>query len=110
MQSTKATNLHFRGARIWLAVIEDLLSKGMRNAENAVLSGCSAAWWIDFYFALRKLPSSRSYWRDVSGAQHIEAFYSEVVATHALMLSVSLSLSITSMLQFYDFSFVYCFG
>ncbi|KAF8378955.1 hypothetical protein HHK36_028380 [Tetracentron sinense] len=36
------TNLHFRGARVWLAVMEDLLAKGMRNAENALLSGCSA--------------------------------------------------------------------
>ncbi|CAN1804039.1 Pectin acetylesterase 8 [Linum perenne] len=38
----QATNLHFRGARVWLAVMEDLLAKGMRNAENAILSGCSA--------------------------------------------------------------------
>lgn len=37
-----ATNLHYRGARIWLAVMEELLAKGMKNAENAVLSGCSA--------------------------------------------------------------------
>jgi hypothetical protein len=32
--------------------------------------------------------------RDVSGAQHIEAFYSEVVATHVLMLSLFLSPSL----------------
>ncbi|KAG7952324.1 hypothetical protein I3843_12G053000 [Carya illinoinensis] len=31
-----ATNLHFRGARVWLAVIEDLLSKGMKSAKNLV--------------------------------------------------------------------------
>ncbi|KAL6980024.1 Pectin acetylesterase 8, partial [Sarracenia purpurea var. burkii] len=37
-----ATKLYFRGARVFLAVIEDLLAKGMKNAENAVLSGCSA--------------------------------------------------------------------
>ncbi|XP_057964569.1 pectin acetylesterase 8-like isoform X2 [Malania oleifera] len=37
-----ATNLHFRGARIIPAVLEDLLAKGMKNATNAVLSGCSA--------------------------------------------------------------------
>ncbi|KAK7846579.1 pectin acetylesterase 8 [Quercus suber] len=36
------TNLHFRGARIWPAVIEDLLSKGMKDAKNAFLSGNSA--------------------------------------------------------------------
>ena len=28
------TNLHFRGARVFLAVMEDLLMKGMKNAEN----------------------------------------------------------------------------
>ncbi|KAL6008606.1 Pectin acetylesterase 8 [Asimina triloba] len=38
----KATGLHFRGARVWLAVIEDLLAEGMSSAENALLSGCSA--------------------------------------------------------------------
>ncbi|KAK4389094.1 Pectin acetylesterase 8 [Sesamum angolense] len=36
------TKLHYRGARVFLAVMEDLLAKGMKNAENAVLSGCSA--------------------------------------------------------------------
>lgn len=29
---SKATNLHFRGARVFLAVI--VLAKGMKNAEN----------------------------------------------------------------------------
>ncbi|XP_022859720.1 pectin acetylesterase 8-like, partial [Olea europaea var. sylvestris] len=45
------TNLHFRGARIFLAVIEDLLAKGMKNAENAILSGCSAGGiWMNYKF------------------------------------------------------------
>ncbi|WVZ23005.1 hypothetical protein V8G54_001549 [Vigna mungo] len=35
-------NLYFRGARIFSAVMEDLLAKGMDKAENAILSGCSA--------------------------------------------------------------------
>ncbi|XP_051132951.1 pectin acetylesterase 10 [Andrographis paniculata] len=38
----KATGLQFRGQRIWLAAMEDLMSKGMRNANQALLSGCSA--------------------------------------------------------------------
>ncbi|XVE89487.1 hypothetical protein DITRI_Ditri20bG0000800 [Diplodiscus trichospermus] len=38
----KAAQLHFRGQRIWLAAMEDLMSKGMRNANQALLSGCSA--------------------------------------------------------------------
>ncbi|XP_040985859.1 pectin acetylesterase 8-like isoform X2 [Juglans microcarpa x Juglans regia] len=91
-----ATNLHFRGARVWLAVIEDLLSKGMRSAENAIISGCSAGGLTsilhcDNFRALVpigakvKCLSDAGYFintKDVSGAQHIEAFYSEVVATH----------------------------
>ncbi|KAH0643886.1 hypothetical protein KY289_034860 [Solanum tuberosum] len=34
--------LYFRGARIFKAIMEDLSSKGMKNAENAILSGTSA--------------------------------------------------------------------
>ena len=34
--------LYFRGARVWRAVIDDLMAKGMSNAQNAILSGCSA--------------------------------------------------------------------
>lgn len=38
----KAAQLQFRGQRIWLAAIDDLMSKGMRFAKQALLSGCSA--------------------------------------------------------------------
>ncbi|KAL6186183.1 hypothetical protein ACLB2K_042304 [Fragaria x ananassa] len=38
----KAAQLHFRGQRIWKAAMEDLMSKGMRYANQALLSGCSA--------------------------------------------------------------------
>ncbi|KAK1412271.1 hypothetical protein QVD17_33385 [Tagetes erecta] len=38
----KANNLQFRGHKIFLAAMEDLMSKGMRNADQALLSGCSA--------------------------------------------------------------------
>ncbi|KAL2477684.1 Pectin acetylesterase 12 [Forsythia ovata] len=38
----KAAGLQFRGQRIWLAAIEDLMSKGMRYTHQALLSGCSA--------------------------------------------------------------------
>ncbi|PIA60607.1 hypothetical protein AQUCO_00300241v1 [Aquilegia coerulea] len=34
--------LQFRGQRIWLAGMEELMSKGMRYANQALLSGCSA--------------------------------------------------------------------
>ncbi|KAJ8623587.1 hypothetical protein MRB53_032116 [Persea americana] len=38
----KAAKLFFRGQRIWLAAMEELMSKGMRYANQALLSGCSA--------------------------------------------------------------------
>ncbi|KAI6695467.1 hypothetical protein NL676_023177 [Syzygium grande] len=38
----KAAQLQFRGQRIWLVAMEDLMSKGMRYAKQALLSGCSA--------------------------------------------------------------------
>ncbi|RDY06165.1 Pectin acetylesterase 10 [Mucuna pruriens] len=38
----KAAQLQFRGQRIWLAAMEDLMSKGMRFAKQTLLSGCSA--------------------------------------------------------------------
>ncbi|KAL3361587.1 hypothetical protein AABB24_014453 [Solanum stoloniferum] len=34
--------LYFRGARIFTAIMDDLRSKGMKNAENAILTGISA--------------------------------------------------------------------
>ncbi|CAN4091068.1 unnamed protein product [Withania somnifera] len=37
-----ATHLYFRGARIFNAVIDDLLAKGLKDAKNAILSGGSA--------------------------------------------------------------------
>ncbi|KAK6251631.1 Pectinacetylesterase/NOTUM - like 2 [Theobroma cacao] len=90
------TNLHFRGARVWLAVMEDLLAKGMRNAENAVLSGCSAGGLAsilhcDSFPALLpmgtkvKCLSDAGYFinaKDVSGGHYIEAFFNQLVATH----------------------------
>ena len=38
----KDAGLFFRGQRIWLAAVEDLMIKGMQHANQALLSGCSA--------------------------------------------------------------------
>ncbi|RYR52291.1 hypothetical protein Ahy_A06g027221 isoform E [Arachis hypogaea] len=38
----EANQLQFRGQKIWLAAIEELMSKGMQKANQALLSGCSA--------------------------------------------------------------------
>ncbi|KAH9687756.1 Pectin acetylesterase 8 [Citrus sinensis] len=91
-----ANNLHFRGARVFQAVMEDLMAKGMKNAQNAVLSGCSAGGLTsilhcDNFRALFpvgtkvKCFADAGYFinaKDVSGASHIEQFYAQVVATH----------------------------
>ncbi|KAF3330514.1 pectin acetylesterase 5-like protein [Carex littledalei] len=38
----KGTTLYFRGLRIWEAIMDDLLLKGLANAKKALLTGCSA--------------------------------------------------------------------
>ncbi|CAH9080804.1 unnamed protein product [Cuscuta epithymum] len=99
------TKLYFRGARIFVAVIEDLLAQGMKNAENAVLSGCSAGGLTsilhcDQFKSL--VPASAKVkcfadagffinTLDVSGTPHIEQFYDDVVATHGSAKSLSAS-------------------
>ncbi|KAJ9536831.1 hypothetical protein OSB04_029564 [Centaurea solstitialis] len=90
------TNLPFRGARIFRAVIDDLLAKGMKNAKNAMLAGCSAGGLTsilqcDNFRSL--LPASTKVKclsdagffinaKTVIGTSHIEGFYADVVKTH----------------------------
>ncbi|XP_040372516.1 pectin acetylesterase 12 isoform X1 [Rosa chinensis] len=38
----KEAQLHFRGQRMWLTFMEELMSLGMRHAKRALISGCSA--------------------------------------------------------------------
>lgn len=38
----EAAGLYFRGQRLYSAAMEDLMSKGMRSANQVLLSGCSA--------------------------------------------------------------------
>ncbi|KAK9692079.1 hypothetical protein RND81_09G239600, partial [Saponaria officinalis] len=38
----EANKIYFRGQRIWSAAMEELMAKGMRTADQALLSGCSA--------------------------------------------------------------------
>ncbi|XP_068649869.1 pectin acetylesterase 8-like isoform X2 [Aristolochia californica] len=90
------TNLHYRGARVFVAIMEDLLAKGMKNAKNALLSGCSAGGLTsilhcDSFRALLpigakvKCLSDAGYFvnaKDITGAPHIQQFYNEVVTFH----------------------------
>ncbi|XP_044466722.1 pectin acetylesterase 8-like [Mangifera indica] len=91
-----ATNLHYRGARVFHAVLEDLMAKGMENAEKALLSGCSAGGLTSILhcdefrglFPMStnvKCLADAGYFinaKDILGGNHIEQFYSEVVTTH----------------------------
>ncbi|KAM7510682.1 hypothetical protein LguiB_009557 [Lonicera macranthoides] len=38
----QGSEIYFRGARVFDAIMEDLLERGMEDASNALLSGCSA--------------------------------------------------------------------
>ncbi|CAA3002960.1 pectin acetylesterase 8-like, partial [Olea europaea subsp. europaea] len=60
-----AIKFYFRGARIFLVDMEELLEKGMKKAENVKLTS-----FILFY---RK---------DIFGASYIENYYNDVVMTH----------------------------
>ncbi|XP_010536210.1 PREDICTED: pectin acetylesterase 7-like [Tarenaya hassleriana] len=91
-----SNKLFFRGARVWRAVIDDLMAKGMNKAQNAILSGCSAGalaaiLHCDQFRAI--LPSSANvkcvsdagyfiHGKDISGGSYIESYYSKVVALH----------------------------
>ncbi|KAG6485525.1 hypothetical protein ZIOFF_054085 [Zingiber officinale] len=91
-----ATNLYFRGAKVWLAVIEELLEKGMNKAEKALLSGCSAGGLASILHCDRfhdlvpenatvKCLSDAGFFintKDISGAESIASYYSNVVGTH----------------------------
>ncbi|XP_026409161.1 pectin acetylesterase 9-like isoform X1 [Papaver somniferum] len=42
LYQNETVKLYFRGQRIWKAIIDDLLPKGLNLADKALLSGCSA--------------------------------------------------------------------
>ncbi|KAJ3673827.1 hypothetical protein LUZ60_005819 [Juncus effusus] len=100
-----ATKLHYRGARIWQAVMQELLARGMDKAENALLSGCSSGGLTtilhcDNFRALLpshahvKCLSDAGFFvneRDISGKEHIAAYYNDVITTHGSANNLPLS-------------------
>ncbi|KDP28067.1 hypothetical protein JCGZ_19475 [Jatropha curcas] len=90
------TNLYFRGERVWQAVIDELLAKGMNNAQNAILSGCSAGGLAAILHcdkfksflpatATVKCVSDAGYFihgKDIAGGYEIENFFGRIVTTH----------------------------
>ncbi|KAL5212381.1 hypothetical protein ABZP36_023228 [Zizania latifolia] len=95
-QVDPATKLHHRGARVWQAVMEDLLTKGMNKADNALISGCSAGGLTSILHCDRfrdlfhqdvkvKCLSDAGFFineKDIAGVEYIAAFFNDVVATH----------------------------
>ncbi|XP_014628416.1 pectin acetylesterase 9 isoform X2 [Glycine max] len=47
--TNKTTTLHFKGQKIWEAIIRDLLPLGLGKARKALLSGCSAGGLATFH-------------------------------------------------------------
>ncbi|MQL87651.1 hypothetical protein Taro_020199 [Colocasia esculenta] len=91
-----ATNLHYRGQRIFAAVMKDLLSRGMNRAQYALLSGCSAGGLASMLHcdSFRSLLPSEAkvkcladagFFIDVmsiDGKESIKSFYNGVVTLH----------------------------
>ncbi|XP_055823411.1 pectin acetylesterase 8-like [Solanum dulcamara] len=91
--------LYFRGARIFKAVMDDLWSKGMQNAKNAILSGTSAGGLA----TILNCDKFRSFFPDdvkikcvanagffinantISGTPNIRKMYQRVVNLHGLV-------------------------
>ncbi|CAL5019049.1 unnamed protein product [Urochloa decumbens] len=95
-QVDPTTKLYYRGARIWQAVMEDLLAKGMDKAQNALISGCSAGGLTSILHCDRfhellpvgarvKCLSDAGFFineKDVAGVGYIAAFFNDVVTIH----------------------------
>ncbi|XP_076959180.1 pectin acetylesterase 8-like [Bidens hawaiensis] len=89
-------NLYFRGARVFNVIVEELMSLGMKNAQNALLSGCSAGGLAAIlncdkfrgYFPagtrVKCVPDAGyfAHVKDLSGEYRFEQYYDRVVTLH----------------------------
>ncbi|KAI3694305.1 hypothetical protein L1987_77269 [Smallanthus sonchifolius] len=91
-----ATNLHYRGVRIFNVIMEELLAKGLNKASNALLTGCSsgglaAILYCDKFRA--KLPATSRvkcvpdagyfvHVKDISGKYYFQKFFAKIVKLH----------------------------
>ncbi|GER46901.1 pectinacetylesterase family protein [Striga asiatica] len=90
------TNLHYRGSRIFSAVVEELLTKGLQNAQNVILAGNSAGGLAtilncDRFKAMvpncakTRCISDSGFFilaKDLPNADHRESEYAQVVQLH----------------------------
>lgn len=96
------TELFFRGQLIWETLMDELLSIGLSNARQALLSGCSAGGLAtlthcdDFrkilpkYATVKCLADAGFFLnvKDVAGHRTIESFYQDVVHLQAVAKSL----------------------
>nr|XP_043630362.1 pectin acetylesterase 8-like [Erigeron canadensis] len=89
-------NLYYRGARVFDAINEELMSFGMKDAQNALLTGCSAGGlaailncdkFRDFFPSTTRVkcvPDAGyfSHVKDLSGEYHLEEYYDKIVTLH----------------------------
>ncbi|KAL6533698.1 hypothetical protein OROHE_013531 [Orobanche hederae] len=92
------TNMTYRGSRVFNAIMEELLAKGMSNADNAILAGSSAGalttiLHCDNFRAL--LPNANRvkcisdsgfflHAKNLPGAKEREEFFTQVIELHGL--------------------------
>ncbi|XP_027110301.1 pectin acetylesterase 9 isoform X1 [Coffea arabica] len=90
--------LYFRGQRIWRAIIQDLLPKGLGHARKALLSGCSAGGLASFLHCdnlTNYLPKNTSVKclsdagffldeRDISLNHSMRSFYEGLISLHGV--------------------------
>ncbi|GER56205.1 pectinacetylesterase family protein [Striga asiatica] len=92
------TNLHYRGSRIFKAIVEELLTKGLQNAQNVILAGNSAGGLATILNCDRframvpknarlKCVSDSGFFlraKDLPNAYQREVYYSQVVQLHGI--------------------------
>lgn len=98
----EASQLYFRGQRIWSAAMEYLMAEGMQNSTQALLSGCSAGGLASIIHCdeFRELfPQSTKVKclsdagmflnaMDISGGHTLQNFYSGVVSLQEVQKSL----------------------
>lgn len=99
-QDGQMHTLYFRGQKVWEAVMDDLLSKGMMNAGKAIHSGDSAGSLAAFHHCNRfreRMPAQAEvkclcdggFFMDVpniAGQYSFRSFFHDVVALHSITL------------------------
>ncbi|KAG6422225.1 hypothetical protein SASPL_118790 [Salvia splendens] len=99
IEHSHAMNLTFRGARIFNVMMDEMLAKGMRNAQNAILTGTSAGGLATILHCdkFRKLFSDEIRVKCISdsgffirgkghhGYKNREKFFGDVIKTHLLI-------------------------